>query len=592
MNVQLRRVFYLIAAGFVALVLTLAYWQVYAREEVSNNPKNSLQAARNLESPRGLILARDGETVLADSVRRDSEEGYSYDREYPEGAAFSNIIGYSSVIYGQAGVEARLNSELTGSGDPQTLDELINQSTGGPRAGNNVELTIDSELQQLAYDELSKTDSGRGSLVAFEPDTGDVLALVTYPSYDPAVVDQENGFAELQQDEDLPLINRATQALYPPGSTFKTITASAGLKSGLTPKSEFFDSGEYPLPGFTIRNYKGEQFGEVTLREALVESINVIFSKIAVDEVGPQDLAAMARAFGFGDNYDDFLLPVVASTLGSDPSTWVPGNTAPISFGQEKVGANVFEMAMVAATIANDGDMMEPRLVKEVRSSDGVILDSPAPKVRRSDVISEEHAGEMSSMMQSVVDDPPLGKAQISGVEVAGKTGTAEAPPGDPHSWWISFAPTDEPEIAVAAMVENGGELDVDGNADIPAVEIGTTITSAYLDAEAQDAGQSQDNQQEQQEQQEQQNQQGQQNGQQSQDQPQLQPPQNQPGVQPQRPQQGRQPQNPQNPQNPQSQQNQPLPNQVPQDQLPQQSLPNGQEFRDRLDQFDQFNQR
>lgn len=517
MNVQLRRVFYLIAASFVALILTLAYWQVYAREEISNSPQNSLQAERNMEAPRGLILARDGETVLADSIRQESEEGFVYDREYPGGEAFSNIIGYSSIIYGQAGVEARLNSELTGSGDPQTLDELINQSTGGPRAGNNVELTIDSELQELAYEELSQTDTGRGSLVAFEPDTGDVLALVTHPSYDPSVVDQENGFAELQEDSDLPLINRATQSLYPPGSTFKTITAAAGLRAGLTPDSEFFDSGEYPLPGFTIRNYKGEQFGEVTLRTALVESINVIFSKIAVEEVGPENLADMAQRFGFGDDYDDFLLPVVASTLGSDPSTWVPGNTAPISFGQEKVGANVFEMAVVASTIANDGDMMEPRLVQEVRSPDGVILESPAPEVRRNNVISEEHAGEMSSMMQSVIDDPPLGPAQISGVEVAGKTGTAEAPPGDPHSWWVSFAPVDDPQIAVAVMVENGGELDVDGNADIPAVEIGTEITRTYLNVEepaSSDQNQQRQQQQNQQDQQnQQQDQQDQQNG-------------------------------------------------------------------------------
>jgi len=517
-----------VAAGFVALVLTLAYWQVYARESISNNPQNSLQAERNLESPRGLILARDGETVLAESVRRDTEEGFAYDREYPGGEAFSNIIGYSSVIYGQAGVEARMNSELQGSGDAQTLDQLINQSSGGPQAGNNVELTVDSELQQAAYDALSQTDTGRGSLVAFEPDTGEVLALVTHPSYDPAVVDQEGGFEQLTEDEDLPLINRATQSLYPPGSTFKTITASAGLKAGLTPSSEFFDSGEYPLPGFTIRNYKGEQFGDVTLREALVESINVVFSEIGVEVVGAQDLADMAQRFGFGDAYDDFLLPVTASTLGSDPATWVPGNTAPISFGQEKVGANVFEMGIVAATIANNGDMMEPRLVNEIRSSDGVILDSPAPQVRREDVISEEHAGEMTSMMQSVVEDPPLGKAQISGVEVAGKTGTAEAPPGDPHSWWISFAPADDPEIAVAAMVENGGELDVDGNADIPAVEIGTEITRTYLGVEEQDV------QQDDAEEQDQQNEQNEQNQQDQQSEQSPQGGQNQPGAQPQ----------------------------------------------------------
>ena len=377
MNVHLRRVFYLLAASFVALILTLAYWQVYARESIANDPENSLQAERNMESPRGLILGNDGETVLAESVRQDTQQGYAYEREYPGGAAFSNIIGYYSIIYGQAGVEAYMNSQLSGSGDPETLDQLINQSTGGPQAGNNVELTIDAELQQTAYDALSETDTGRGSLVAFEPDTGNVLALVTHPSYDPSLVNEEGGFEQIQQNPDLPLINRATQSLYPPGSTFKVITAAAGLSQGLTPSSEFFDSGEYPLAGFTIRNYQGEQFGEVTLRTALVESINVVFSKIAVEEVGPQNLADMAQSFGFGEGFDDFMLPVTASTLGSDPSTWVPGNTAPISFGQEQVGANTFQMALVAATIANGGDMMEPRLIQEVRSPDGVLLESP-----------------------------------------------------------------------------------------------------------------------------------------------------------------------------------------------------------------------
>lgn len=489
MNVHLRRVFYLLAASFIALIFTLAYWQVYARESIANDPENSLQAERNMDSPRGLILGRDGETVLAESVQQDTDEGYTYTREYPGGEAFSNIIGYYSIIYGQAGVEARMNSELSGSGDPETLDQLINQSTGGPQAGNNVELTIDPELQQSAYEALSETETERGSLVAFEPDTGDVLALVTYPSYDPSLVNEEGGFEQLQQEEDSPLINRATQSLYPPGSTFKTITASAGLAEGLTPSSEFFDSGEYPLPGFTIENYRGEEFGEVTLRTALVESINVVFSRMAVEEIGPQNLANMAQGFGFGDGFDDFLLPVTASTLGSDPSTWVPGNTAPVSFGQEKVGSNTFQMALVAATIANDGDMMEPNLIQEIRSPDGVLLESPSPQVHRSDVISEEHASEMNSMMQSVVTEGPLPQAEVEGVEVAGKTGTAEAPPGDPHSWWISFAPADDPEIAVAAMVENGGELDVDGNADIPAVDIAAEATDAYLNGGGEENG-------------------------------------------------------------------------------------------------------
>ena len=479
MNAPLRRTFYLFAAGFVALVGILAYWQVYAQESLANNPANNLQARQEVSTPRGMILAGDGETVLAESEPRGTESGTIYDRVYPQGPLFSNIVGYWSVQYGKTGIEAGENSELSSnSGDPTTLDELINQMRGGPEAGNNIELTIDPELQRIAYESIAASNTGRGSAVALNPKTGEILAMVSYPSYDPNNIDER--FQEIQNDPNEPLLNRATQGLYPPGSTFKVITSAAALEAGIEPTREFFDSGVYELPGYTVTNYRNRDYGEVTFTQALVFSINAIFARIGVEIVGPQDLAAMAQEFGYGDEYEDFPLPVSPSDLGPPASEWTTGTTAQVSFGQGPVVSNVFQMALVAAGVANDGEIMQPRLVNEVRSPDGIILDQSAASVH-TEALPEETANELSSMMRQVVSEGNLTAAQLPGIEVAGKTGTAQTPSGFPHSWWISFAPADDPEIAVAVMVENGGVLDAEGNADTPAIPVATNIIRAHL---------------------------------------------------------------------------------------------------------------
>ena len=474
MNAYVRRTFYLFVAGFVALVGMLAYWQVYARESLANNPENGLQTQRAIEAPRGLILAGDGETVLAKSVGRESESGTVYDRVYPQGGLFSNVVGYWSVKYGATGIEIGENSDLSGTAEPATLDELINQMTGGPQPGNNVVLTLDPELQRAAYEGLASSVTGRGAVVAVDPRNGEILAMASYPSYDPNNIDET--FPELSRDPDAPLINRAVQSLYPPGSTFKVITAAAALEAGVSPTQHFFDPGSFTLSGYTIHNFQGEKFGDVTFTQALVYSINVIFAKIAVKIVGAQALAQMAYDFGFGDSYEGFSLPVAASDLGPPPSEWTPGTTAQTAFGQGQVSSNAFEMALVAAAIANDGKMMEPRIVREIRSPDGIILDRPAPSVSH-EPLPPETARTLNEMMQKVVTEGELTVAEIPGVEVAGKTGTAEAPPGAPHSWWIAFAPADDPEIAVCAMVENGGR------GDQAALPIADRVMETYMNS-------------------------------------------------------------------------------------------------------------
>jgi peptidoglycan glycosyltransferase len=479
LNAHLKRSFYLFALGFVGLVAMMAYWQVYSREALANHPQNGFQTQRSIESPRGLILAGDGETVLAKSEKRQGISGPIYERVYPGGEPFTGVVGYWSTRYGAAGIEIGNNTDLSSvAGDPETLDELINRATGGPQRGNDVVLTLDPDLQRQAYESLAASPTGRGSAMAIDPKTGEILALATYPSYDNNNIDEN--LPELSQDPDAPLINRATQSLYPPGSTFKVITSAAALKTGVQPTDEFFDPGQLETPGYTVTNYQGKDYGRVTFAEALAYSINVIFAKIAINEVGAQILYDTATDFGFGDPYDDFSLPVSGSDLGYPVEQWVEGNTAQISFGQDRVSSNVFEMCLVAATVANDGDMMDPRIVKEVRSPDGIILDRPSPTVRN-DVLDAATAGTLNQMMQNVITTGQLTEAEIPGVKVAGKTGTAEDPPREPHSWFVSFAPADDPEIAVAVMVENGAVIDAEGDAATPAIPIAQDLMETYL---------------------------------------------------------------------------------------------------------------
>lgn len=451
MNAHLRRTFYIFVAGFVALVGVLAYWQVYARESLANDPSNSLQSRRVQEVPRGLILAGDGETELARSEQGDNS---FYDRIYPEGPLYAGVTGYWSSRYGASGIEIGQNNNLSGTGEPETLDELLNQVSGGPQAGNDIELTLDPDLQRLAYDGIENSSTGRGAAVALDPNTGEILSLVTLPSYDPNNID--DNFPDLAQDPDNPLLNRATQGLYPPGSTFKVITAAAALEAGVKPSDSYRDNGTYETPGYTVNNYKAEVFGRLTFEEALANSVNTIFARVANESVGAEALVQKARQFGFYDPYEDFPLPIAPSFFNPPPEQWDQGNIAQSSFGQQTVSSNAFEMALVAGTIANGGTMMKPRIVREVRSPDGVILDKPTPSAH-SEAMDESTASELNNMMQEAVKQVESG-AEIPGIEVAGKTGTAEAGGDQLHSWFISFAPADDPEIAVAVLVENGQE--------------------------------------------------------------------------------------------------------------------------------------
>jgi peptidoglycan glycosyltransferase len=447
LNLHLRRTFYLFAAGFVALTGMLAYWQVYARQSLAENPDNSLQTRRSIEAPRGLILAGDGETELARSEAREAETGTVYDRIYPERDLYADVVGYWSTRYGATGIEIGENSNLSGNAEPATVDDLINQLSGGPQPGNNITLTLDPELQRLAQNQIASSNTGRGSAVALDPKTGEILAMASYPSYDPNNID--DNFDELSKDPNNPLLNRATQGLFVPGSIMKVITAAAALKSGVKPTDKFTDTGEYKRPGYTVVNYDDNIYGRQTFAQSLALSINTVFARIAIEKIGTDTLYNTARDFGFGDTYEEFPLQVSPSDLGG-------GDLGQVAFGQDTASSNVFQMALVAAAVGNNGTMMEPRIVKEVRSPDGIILNKPGPRERQ-EAIDPETASTLQKMMVGVVEDVHP-EAKIPNIKVAGKTGTAEVPPEKPNSWFIASAPAEDPEIAVAVIIENGGD--------------------------------------------------------------------------------------------------------------------------------------
>ncbi|MGH3090433.1 MAG: peptidoglycan D,D-transpeptidase FtsI family protein, partial [Rubrobacteraceae bacterium] len=384
-----------------------------------------------IEAPRGFIFAGDGETVLARSEEQPPEQqggNPTYNRVYPQGPLYAGIVGYWSTRYGATGIEIAENSNLSGTADPATLDELLNQMSGGPQQGNNVVLTIDHELQQTAYEAIQNSNTGRGSLMAMDPRTGEVLALASYPSYDPNNIDEV--YPELAEDPEQPLFNRATQGLYSPGSAFKVVTAAAALRSGVEPSDRYVDSGTYEQPGYTVVNYDDGVYGPVNFAQALALSINTIFAEVAVEEVGGETLTEVSQALGYGDEYEDFALPINPSSLGE-------GNVAQIAFGQDTNVSNVFEMAIVAASIANEGTMMEPRLIREIRSPDGVIIDRPQPRQRRQ-ALEPETANTLQNMMVGVIEEGTATVAQRPGVEIAGKTGTVEVGNGEPNSWFIA----------------------------------------------------------------------------------------------------------------------------------------------------------
>ncbi len=320
---------------------------------------------------------------------------------------------------------------------------------GRPKRGADLHLTVSAALQKTAVDALG---GKKGAIVALDPRTGAILAMASSPSYDPRRLDER--WKALNQDADRPLLNRVTQGLYPPGSSFKPVVAAAALAQGLvTPTTGFVDDGRYVAGGYVVHNYGDAVYGRHDFTEAMAKSINTTFAKVGV-ELGAAGLAQAARSFGFSQKVPG-RLPVAASRF-PDPGTMDTAHVAQASFGQGEVLATPLEMALVAAGIANGGRVMEPYLVGEVRDYQQTVLDRTQPKVWLNPMDATTAAA-VRDMMVQVVQQGTGTRAAIPGVQVAGKTGTAELDQGEPHAWFIGFAPADAPRVAVAVVVEHGG---------------------------------------------------------------------------------------------------------------------------------------
>ncbi len=451
---RLIRTASVISLLLTALIVNLTWIQIIQANDLTAHPANTRGLAEELRSPRGAILTTDG-TVLAESTQGD--DGL-YNRTYPEGAFASHALGYYSSRYGRAGIESAANDALTGKREFRTFRDALESAAGLPVPGNDVILTIDADVQRAAEEALT---GNRGACVAIDPATGAILAMASSPDYDPNAID--GGWDELSTADSAPLYNRAALSLYPPGSTFKVVTLTGAIGAGTaTPETKYAGPATLEIGNAPVTNYGGGSYGEVDLRKATASSINTVFAQLAVD-LGARDLVAQSERFGFND---EIPLDIPASiSLMPDPNEMTVWETAWAGVGQP-VGehdsppgpqATALQMALVAAGIGNDGAVMQPYLLERIADEAGRTLSETRPRVWTT-ATDAATANTVTELMVGVVKSGSGGRAAISGVEVAGKTGTAEAGKSSgTHAWFITFAPAENPRIAVAIILENAG---------------------------------------------------------------------------------------------------------------------------------------
>ena len=473
MNVPIRRLMAAVLILFALLVWFTSKWSVFDAEELQAKTENKRPLFEAQQIKRGKITTSDGQ-VIANSTRVGDNESYQYVRRYPQGSLFGNPIGYSFITEGTSGFERAENATLTG--EENEFVSILDQIRGQQRQGSDIVTTLDSSAQQLATDQLQAT--GRpGAVVAIEPSTGAVKVMASSPGFDPnEVPDHLDQFNEADPSV---LTNRAIQSLYPPGSTFKVVTAAAALDSGAaTPDTVLSGASPQTFSGVELSNAGGEQFGDIDMRTALTHSVNTYFAQLG-ESVGPETLLDYMHRFGFGNDPevqlpdDQMAASGILTPSGKSGYKQVDEgfDIARVAIGQGgeegQILATVAQMAEVAATIANGGKLMKPTLVEKVIDPDGRVTDELDPDVQ-SDVISEETASELTDMMTSVVDEGTAEalRDDLGGTTFAGKTGTAEIniEQDIAQPWFIAFAPADDPQIAVAVTTDPcagcfGGEV-------------------------------------------------------------------------------------------------------------------------------------
>jgi peptidoglycan glycosyltransferase len=487
MNTSLRRISVTIMALIVLLLANATLTQVFTADGLRSDPRNQRVLLDEYSRQRGQISA--GGQLLAYSTSTNGH--FRFLRVYPNPQAYAPVTGFYSLLYSSAGLERAEDSILNGSDERLFGRRLADFFTGRDPRGGNVATTINPQVQQAAWDAMQQGCNGpcKGAVVALEPSTGKILAMVSSPSYDPNLlashnVDQQSStWQRLRDDPDSPLVNRAISETYPPGSTFKVITTAAALQAGATEDTQLTAASRIPLPDSTatLENYGGTSCGAgptASLRDAFAKSCNTAFVQLGIN-TGTEALRNTARAFGLDSVPPPIPLQVAASTIGPINDVAALGMS---SIGQKDVAVTPLQNAMVAATVANGGVTMAPYLVQNLKGPDLADLSTTAPReVRRA--VTSQVATTLTDLMIGA-EQATLQKGAIAGVQIASKTGTAEhgTDPRNtpPHAWYIAFAPAKAPKVAIAVLVENGGDrLSATGGA--LAAPIGRATIAAAL---------------------------------------------------------------------------------------------------------------
>jgi peptidoglycan glycosyltransferase len=460
-NRQIIKLFGLVVVLFAVLIGFTSYWSVFDATALKGKDANKRPLLEQQQIKRGRILAADG-TVIARSVPKGHGAGLRYVRRYPEGLLYGHPIGYSFVQQGDSEFEQFHNDELVGN--ESEFSSILDQLRGAKQEGNDVVTNLDPAAQATALEDLR--EAGFGAVVAIEPQSGRVRVMASNPSYDPNRVPYE--LSKLNTNEvETPLFDRATQGQYPPGSTFKVLTAAAGLESGtITPETPIDAPGSLEVEGTPLENDFGISYPGATLDTALTNSVNTWFGQLG-QRLGNDTLFEYMERFGFNSTpaidlpadqvYKSGVFNENEELLGAND----PVDLARVAIGQERLAVTPLQMAEVAAAIANKGKEMKPQIWSRVVDPDGRVTKRLQPS-QYSQPISAQTAEELTTAMEGVVSEGTGTNAAISGVAVAGKTGTAETPGNaacgggeeENQAWFIGFAPAEDPKIAIAATVE------------------------------------------------------------------------------------------------------------------------------------------
>ncbi|GAA5047247.1 peptidoglycan glycosyltransferase [Thermocatellispora tengchongensis] len=483
MNGPLKRAAVACLVMFGLLMINVNYLQAVRAEDLRDDARNTRNFYARYEIERGRITA--GDKVLAESVDT-GDNRFRFQRRYPEGPMYAHVTGFFSPE-SESAIEQTEDQLLDGSSPDLLIRRSIDLFTNKASKGANVDLTLLPKAQEAAYNAL-RASGKRGAVVALDPKTGAILAMVSLPSYDPnklSTTSKKDVFSlydRLAEDKNQPLLNRAIDRTYPPGSTFKVVTAAAYLEDddSRDPQTIVDAPQVLDLPNTTadLPNSGGAACGagRVTLVFALERSCNTPFGKIGM-ELGYDAMVAQAEKFGVGGERLEIPMGVVASDFGKQEDD---AALAQASIGQRSNRTTPLQMAMVAAGIANNGVVMKPYLVNKIADAEGGEVESAEPE-EWTEAVSEETAAKLREMMVSVVQNGTATAAQINGVQVGGKTGTAETSEGQaPHAWFISFAPAEDPKVAVAVIVESGS-AGTDASGGVTAAPIAKSVMEAVL---------------------------------------------------------------------------------------------------------------